>query len=107
MNRWEYGQIYVVHTVGPSPAVCVALDRSGTRVLRDCHGLVRAANVVGAAGWIVDGQGEKAACTQTVNDLVSKIEGAIAGDWMMCYFMRRPADSGQANARPEDSQAPM
>jgi hypothetical protein len=107
MTRWEYGQIYVVHTVGPSPAVCVVLDRSGHRVLQHCHGLVRAANVLGAAGWLVDGQGERAACTQAVNDLVSDIEGAVGGDWMMCYFMRRPAEAEPPEARPDEGHAPQ
>ena|SRR5215469_1531326 len=98
MTPWEYGYIYVVHTVGPSPAVCLAVDGSGMKVLPDCHGLMRAANVLGIEGWIVDGQGEKAACTSRVNDLVSMIDGAVAGDSMMCYFMRRPAESDAANA---------
>jgi hypothetical protein len=92
MTAWEYGYIYVVHTVGPAPAVCVAIDNSEARVLEGCHGLLRAANLLGAAGWIVSSHGEKTACTPGINALVSPIEGAIKGDSMMCYFMRRPAD---------------
>jgi hypothetical protein len=98
MTHWEYGYIYVVHTVGPSPAVCISVDASATRVLSGCHGLLRAANLLGADGWIVDGQGEKAACTRAINELVSPIEGAVAGDSMMCYFMRRPAGLDPASA---------
>ena len=101
MTPWEYGYIYVVHTVGPSPAVCIAVDGSSMRVLPGCHGLMRAANVVGRDGWIVDGQGAKAACTPAVNDLVSVIDGAVAGDSMMCYFMRRPAEAGAPGAPAE------
>jgi hypothetical protein len=56
--------------------------------------LLRAANILGAAGWIISGQGEKLACPQWINDLVSPIEGAIMGDSMMCYFMRREASTG-------------
>lgn len=52
--------------------------------------------MVGADGWLVDGQGEKAACTRTVNDLFSVIEGAVAGDSMMCYFMQRPVGPADA-----------
>lgn len=91
-GAWEYGYIYVVHTIGPAPAACVVVDGSGRRVLPDAHGLLRAANIVGADGWIVEGQGEKTACTPAVNELVIPIEGAVAGDTMMCYFMRRPAE---------------
>lgn len=92
MTAWEYGYVYVVHTVGPAPAICVSLDGSGSRVLDGCHGLIRAANIVGAAGWIVSGHGEKTACTQWVNDMISPIEGVVKGDSMMCYFMRRPVE---------------
>jgi hypothetical protein len=92
MIAWEYGYIYVVHTVGPAPAVCLVVDVSGKpRLLDGCHGLMRSANVVGAEGWLVSGQGEKSACTPAVNELVRGVEGAIAGDTMMCYFMRREA----------------
>lgn len=90
MTAWEYGYIYVVHTVGPSPAICLTIDGSGLRVLDGCHGLFRAANVVGADGWIVSDHGEKVPCTPSINELVSSIEGAGIGDSMMCYFMRRP-----------------
>ena len=59
MIAWEYGYIYVVHTVGPAPAVCVVSDKSGkARLVDGCHGLLRAANLLGASGWMVDGQGE-------------------------------------------------
>jgi hypothetical protein len=92
MTLWEYGYIYVVHTVGPAPAVCVGVDRTGTRVLEGCHGLLRAANIMGAGGWIVSSHGEKTACPPAINNLVSPIEGAIKGDSMMCYFMRRPVE---------------
>ena len=92
MTSWEYGYIYVVHTVGPAPAVCVVIDKSGTRVLEGCHGLLRAANMMGAVGWIVSSHGEKNACPPAINNLVSPIEGVINGDSMMCYFMRRPAE---------------
>lgn len=98
MTAWEYGYIYVVHTVGPAPAVCIVVDKSAPRVLEGCHGLLRAANLLGAAGWIVSGRGEKAACTPWVNDLVSRIEGATQGDSMMCYFMRRPVDQPDMTA---------
>jgi hypothetical protein len=90
MTAWEYGYIYVVHTVGPAPAVCIVVDKSEPRVLDGCHGLLRAANKLGAEGWIVSGHGEKTACSPWVNDLVTKIEDAYKGDSMMCYFMRRP-----------------
>jgi hypothetical protein len=90
MTTWEYGYIYVVHTVGPAPAICVVLDAAGLRVLEGCHGLFRAANVVGAEGWIVGDHGEKAICTPSINALISSIEGVGVGDSMMCYFMRRP-----------------
>lgn len=92
MTAWEYGYIYVVHTVGPAPAVCVAIDRSSPRVLDGCHGLLKAANMLGAAGWIVSDHGEKAACTAWINELIRPIEGAVMGDSMMCYFMRRPVE---------------
>jgi hypothetical protein len=91
MTAWEYGYIYVVHTVGPAPAACIVIDKSPPRVLADCHSLLRAANVVGAEGWLVSGHGEKTACPSWINDLVMPIEGAVKGDSMMCYFMRRPA----------------
>ena len=92
MTAWEYGYIYVVHTVGPAPAVCVVIDKSGKpRLLGSCHGLLRAANLLGADGWMVDSQGEKLACTPTINELVRTVEGAIQGDSMMAYFMRREA----------------
>ena len=94
MTAWEYGYIYVVHTVGPAPAVCVAIDSSNPRVMDGCHGLLRAANQLGAAGWIISGHGEKVACPPWINEMVSPIEGAIKGDSMMCYFMRRPAPAG-------------
>jgi len=93
MTAWEYGYIYVVHTVGPAPAVCVVVDRNEPRVLQDCHGLLRAANMLGTAGWIVSGHGEKTACSQWVNDLVVQVAGAAKGDSMMCYFMRRPLEA--------------
>jgi len=96
MTPWEYGYIYVVHTVGPAPAVCVVVDKKEPRVLEGCHGLLRAANLLGVVGWIVSGHGEKVACTPSINDLVSRVEGAIKGDTMMCYFMRRPADTADA-----------
>jgi len=91
MIAWEYAYIYVVHTVGPAPAVCVVIDKSGRpRLLDSCHGLLRSANLLGAEGWeVVSGLGEKAACTPAINELVRGVEGAIAGDTMMCYFMRR------------------
>jgi hypothetical protein len=92
MTAWEYGYIYVVHTVGPAPAVCVVSDSSRPRVMEGCHGLLRAANAMGAEGWVVSGHGEKLACPPWINDLVSPIEGAIKGDSMMCYFMRRPVE---------------
>lgn len=94
MTAWEYGYIYVVHTVGPAPAVCIAIEKTEARVLPGCHGLLRAANLLGAAGWIVSSHGDKTACSQWINDLVSPIEGAIKGDSMMCYFMRRPVEEG-------------
>jgi hypothetical protein len=93
MTPWEYGHIYVVHTVGPSPAVCVAVDGQEPWVMQGCHGLLQAANVLGGTGWIVSGQGEKIACAPWVDDLVRPIEGAIHGDSVMRYFMRRPRDS--------------
>ena len=93
MTAWEYGYIYVVHTVGPAPAVCIVSDSSRPRVMDGCHGLLRAANILGAAGWIISGHGEKMACSPWINELVSPIEGAIKGDSMMCYFMRRPVES--------------
>jgi hypothetical protein len=93
MTVWEYGYIYVVHTVGPSPAVCIAIDGQASRVLKDSHGLMRAANVVGAAGWIVSGHGEKVPCPAWADDLVRPIEGAVKGDSAMCYFMRRLRES--------------
>ena len=96
MTAWEYGYIYVVHTVGPAPAVCIVVDKSAPRVLDGCHGLLRAANLLGAAGWIVSGRGEKIACSPWVNDLVSLIEGATKGDSMMCYFMRRPVENADS-----------
>jgi hypothetical protein len=99
MTAWEYGYIYVVHTVGPAPAVCVVIDKSRPRVLDDCHSLLRAANQLGADGWIVSGNGEKAACTPWINDLVRPIEGAGVGDSMMCYFMRRPAGEARGGER--------
>lgn len=92
MTVWEYGYIYVVHTVGPAPAACVVVDNSRPRVLPDCHGLLRAANAVGQQGWIVSGHGEKAACPPWINDLIAPIEGAVKGDSMMCYFMKRPVE---------------
>ncbi len=92
MTAWEYGYIYVVHTVGPAPAVCVVVDSKRARVLDGCHGLLRAANVMGTKGWIVSGQGEKVACPPYINELVAPIEGAVQGDSMMCYFMRRPSE---------------
>ena len=98
MTGWEYGYIYVVHTVGPAPAVCIAVDKNEPRLLGGCHGLLRAANILGSAGWIVSGQGEKTACAQWVNDLVSQVEGAVKGDSMMCYFMRRPVERADAAA---------
>ena len=92
MIAWEYGYIYVVHTVGPAPAVCVFIDKSGKpRLLDGCHGLLRAANLLGASGWMVDGQGEKLACTPAINELVRTVPGAVQGDTMMAYFMRREA----------------
>jgi hypothetical protein len=95
MTAWEYGYIYVVHTVGPAPAVCVVIDKSAKpRLLDGCHGLLRAANLLGAEGWIVASQGEKTACTPTVNELVKTVDGAVQGDSMMCYFMRREAVVG-------------
>jgi hypothetical protein len=90
MTAWEYGYIYVVHTVGPAPAICVSLDASGLKVLDGCHSLLRAANVVGAAGWIVSDRADKVPCSPAINDLISPIEGVGMGDTMMCYFMRRP-----------------
>jgi hypothetical protein len=89
MTAWEYGYIYVVHTVGPAPAVCIVIDKSEPRVLDGCHGVLRAANQLGANGWIVSGNGEKLACPVWVNDIVSKIEEAYKGDHMVSYFMRR------------------
>jgi hypothetical protein len=90
MTAWEYGYIYVVHTVGPAPAICLLLDGAGLRVLDGCHGLFRAANVAGADGWIVSAHGEKVPCTPVINELIGSIEGVGIGDSMMCYFMRRP-----------------
>ncbi len=90
MTAWEYGYIYVVHTVGPAPAACIVVSKSEPRLLDNCHGLLRAANLLGADGWIVSGDGEKTACPPWVNDIVSKIEDAYKGDSMMSYFMRRP-----------------
>ena len=49
MTAWEYGYIYVVHTVGPAPAVCIVIDSSKPRVLDGCHGLLRAANILQSA----------------------------------------------------------
>ncbi|MGB6456914.1 MAG: hypothetical protein WBH47_20800 [Streptosporangiaceae bacterium] len=90
MIAWEYGYIYVVHTVGPAPAVCVVIDKSGKpRLLEGCHGLLRSANLLGADGWRVSGQGERMACTPAISELVRTVEDAIQGDTMMCYFMRR------------------
>jgi hypothetical protein len=94
MTQQEYGYIYVVHTVGPAPAMCVVLDGAGGRLLEGCHGLLRAANQLGAYGWIVSGQGERTACPSWVNDLISHIDGVGQGDSMMCYFMRRPVEAG-------------
>jgi hypothetical protein len=92
MIAWEYGYIYVVHTVGPAPAVCVVVDKSGKpRLLEGCHGLLRSANLLGAEGWEVTGLGEKSAPTPAINELVRTVEDAIQGDTMMCYFMRREA----------------
>lgn len=90
MTAWEYGYIYVVHTVGPSPAVCIAVDAQETRLLKGCHGLMRAANAVGAEGWMVSGHGERIACPPWLDDLVRPVEGAVKGDSALSYFMRRP-----------------
>jgi hypothetical protein len=92
MTTWEYGYIYVVHTIGPAPAICLTIEGSRLRVLDGCHSLLRAANVVGAAGWIVSDRGEKAPCTTSINELIIPIEGVGMGDSMMCYFMRRPVE---------------
>ncbi len=92
MTAWEYGYIYVVHTVGPAPAACVVTDGSKSRVLDGVHSLLRAANVMGADGWIVSDRGERSACAAWINDLIRPIEGVGMGDNMMCYFMRRPVE---------------
>jgi hypothetical protein len=92
MTAWEYGYIYVVHTVGPAPAACVVTEGSKSRVLDGVHSLLRAANVMGADGWIVSDRGDRAACTAWINDLIRPIEGVGMGDNMMCYFMRRPVE---------------
>lgn len=92
MTAWEYGYIYVVHTVGPAPAACIFVDSTRSRLLDGCHGLLRAANAVGTQGWIVSGQGERAACPPWVNDMIAPIERALKGDYMMCYFARRPSE---------------
>jgi hypothetical protein len=97
MTAWEYGYIYVVHTVGPAPAACVVTEGSKSRVLNGCHSLLRAANAVGADGWIVSGdRGERASCPSWINDLIKSIEGVGMGDNMMCYFMRRPVEKPTA-----------
>jgi hypothetical protein len=96
MTAWEYGYIYVVHTVGPAPAACVVTEGSKARVLKGCHSLLRAANTVGADGWIVSDRGERASCPSWINDLISSIEGVGMGDNMMCYFMRRPVEKTTA-----------
>jgi hypothetical protein len=98
MTAWEYGYIYVVHTVGPAPAACVVTEGSKSRVLEGVHSLLRAANVMGADGWIVSDRGDRASCTAWINDMISPIEGVGMGDNMMCYFMRRPLEPG----RPQD-----
>lgn len=92
MTAWEYGYIYVVHTVGPAPAACVVTEGSKSRVLDGVHSLLRAANVMGADGWIVSDRGDRSACTPWINDLIRPIEGVGMGDNMMCYFMRRPVE---------------
>jgi hypothetical protein len=89
MTAWEYGYIYVVHTVGPAPAACVVTEGSKSRVLDSCHSFIRAANIVGAKGWEVSDRGERASCTSWINDMIKPIEGVGMGDSMMCYFMRR------------------
>ncbi len=96
MTAWEYGYIYVVHTVGPAPAACVVTEGSKSRVLDGVHSLLRAANVLGADGWIVSDRGERTACTGWINDLIRPIEGVGMGDNMMCYFMRRPVERAKA-----------
>ena len=78
--------------IGPAPAICLTIEGSQLRVLDGCHSLLRAANVVGAAGWIVSDRGEKAPCTTSINELIIPIEGVGMGDSMMCYFMRRPVE---------------
>jgi hypothetical protein len=98
MTAWEYGYIYVVHTVGPAPAACVVTEGSKSRVLAGCHGFLKAANIVGADGWEVSDRGERAACSSWINDLIRHIEGVGMGDNMMCYFMRRPVDRNRAPA---------
>lgn len=92
MTAWEYGYIYVVHTIGPAPAVCVVIDKSGKpRLLDGSHGLLRSANILGAQGWLIEGTGEKLACTPAINEVVRTVPGAVQGDFMMAYFMRRAA----------------
>jgi hypothetical protein len=96
MTAWEYGYIYVVHTVGPAPAACVVTEGSKSRVLEGVHSLLRAANIMGADGWIVSDRGERAACTGWINDLIRPIEGVGMGDNMMFYFMRRQIERARA-----------
>jgi hypothetical protein len=95
MTAWQYGFIYVVHTVGPAPAACVVTEGTKSRVLHGCHSFIRAANQLGADGWEVSDRGERTACPVWINDLIKQIEGVGMGDNMVYYFMRRPVGPSQ------------
>ncbi|MFY1631856.1 hypothetical protein ACN27F_01020 [Solwaraspora sp. WMMB335] len=106
-ERWEYGYLYFVQTVGPAeasrpppagPTVTVVADGAGHRCAVLAGRRLEVLNGLGAQGWIVGDGWWNPEQARWLADLVGSMEGVerMVGYWQS--FMRRRVVAGDGGA---------
>jgi hypothetical protein len=95
---WEYGHLYLVvvtpHYREDGRPVFIAEDGAGARMLEGCRDFIRAANTLGADGWIIDGQGASIKTPSWLVGMVEQLELVVGATGVtVSYFMRRAGGS--------------
>lgn len=114
MDKWEYGYLYFVQTIGKpdkgvtplGPTVTVVADRGG----HTCSPLkgrrLEVLNELGAAGWMISDGYWTSDHVRWLCDLIKSVEGAerMLGYWQ--FFMRRPVMEEKPKPPAEEKPQP-
>ena len=108
-ERWEYGYLYFVQTVGPSdgsgqspagPTVTVVADGAGHRCAVLAGRRLEVLNDLGGQGWVVSDGLWKPEQARWLAELVSGVEGVdrMVGYWQSFMRRRVAVDGGGESA---------